>query len=297
VLAYHGASSDPWQTFPGSEVKTLLGFTAYPTGIVERMNAPSNPYVTYDMWMGLVQNRYTNSPNTVINVVVASKNYNTSTRQLTMSVNCTALQNLSSQYKISFVMTEDNLIYAQTGNGTCPGSSVWNHKWVVRSMLNTAAGENINTGAWSQNQTILKTLTTTLDAAWIPANCNVNILVYKDSSSLCYAEMQQGTKTNVTSPTGITINKEIPLNYDLYQNYPNPFNPVTHIKFSVPKDGFTSLKVYDMTGKTVMVFVDGFIKAGYYNAEIDGSSLASGVYFYRLESGGFSKTMKMTLIK
>jgi len=292
------AGSDPWQNFPGSEIRNLLGFTAYPTGIIDRRNAPSNPYITYDMWQPMVQARYSSSPNTVINVAIVTKSYNTSTRVLIMTVNSTALQNLTSQYKISFIMTEDNLIWPQTGNGTCPGSPVWNHKWVVRSMLNTATGENLNTGTWNQNQMIPKTLTTTLDASWIPANCNVEVLVYRDTSALlCYAEIQQASIQNVTAPLGITSGNEIPDQYSLSQNYPNPFNPVTHIKFTIPKDGTASLKIFDVTGQVVATYIDGFIKAGTYNAEVDGSAMASGVYFYNLTAGTFSETKKMTLIK
>lgn len=262
------------------------------------MNAPSNPYVTYDMWMGLVQSRLANSPNSVINVSVASKNYNSTTRELTMTVNATALQTLTQQYKITYVMTEDNLIYSQTGNGTCPGSSQWNHKWVVRSMLNSETGININTGTWNANQTISKTLTTTLDASWVAANCNVNILVFRDTTaSLCYAQVQQGTKLNVVNPVGITTQNEIPSSYILNQNYPNPFNPVTHVKFTIPKDGIAIFKIYDVTGELVTTLMDGFIKAGIYNAEIDGSALTSGVYFYRLTAGSFTDTKKMILIK
>lgn len=298
VIAYHGASTDPWQNFPGSSIRSLLGFTAYPTGIIDRTNAPSNPYVTYDQWMGRVVNRYATSPNTVINVAVVSKTYNPSTHELVLTVNSTALQTLTSQYKISFICTEDNLIYAQTGNGTCPGSPVWNHKWVVRSMLNGATGENINSGTWNQNQMISKTLTTTLDAGWNASNCNINILVYKDTSSaLCYAELQQGAMLNAANPLGINSGNNIPDEYSLSQNYPNPFNPVTHIKFTIPKDGNASLKIFDVTGQVVATYVDGFIKAGSYNAEVDGSSWASGVYFYNLTSGSFTETKKMTLIK
>ena len=298
VLSYHGAGSDPWQVFPGSEIRSLLGFNAYPTGIIDRMNAPSNPYITYDMWLGMVTNRYSTSPTTVINSVVASKSYNSSTRELTITVNSTALQNLSSQYKISFVLTEDNLIYQQTGNGTCPGSPVWNHKWVVRSMLNGATGENVNTGTWNQNQMIPKSLTTTLDAGWIPANCNVEVLVYRDTSAaLCYAELQQASLQNVVGPLGITSNNEIPNSYSLSQNYPNPFNPVTHIKFTIPKDGNVSFKIYDVTGQLVATYVEGFIKAGTYNAEVDASGWASGIYFYTLNTGDFRDTKKMSLVK
>ncbi len=101
-----------------------------------------------------------------------------------------------------------------------------------------------------------------------------------------------------TGPTGIiNQNNEVPSNFSLSQNYPNPFNPTTNVHFSLPKDGDVSLKIYDMLGNVVETYVDGFMKAGTYNAEVDGSNWASGVYFYTLRAGNFVETKKMSLIK
>lgn len=302
VLAYHGAGSDPWQNFNGSSIRSMLGFVAYPTGIIDRRNHPGNPgqgfpYVTYDQWTNLVASRYTTAPNTDINMVLTSKGYNSTTRELTATVNSTAVTTLTSQYKISFILIENNVVYPQTGNGTCPGSSTYNHKWIVRNMINGATGENINTGTWNANQSIPKTVTTTLDAAWVPANCELIMLAYKDSSALYYAEVQQGLKQSVTNPVGIASNNEVPANYSLSQNYPNPFNPTTNIKFAIPKDGEATLKIYNMVGSEVATYYEGFIKAGVYNAEINASDWASGVYFYTLKTKDFTDTKKMILVK
>jgi hypothetical protein len=92
-------------------------------------------------------------------------------------------------------------------------------------------------------------------------------------------------------------NNELPQKYGLSQNYPNPFNPVTNVKFAIPEAGDVSLKIYDVTGSLVAVYLDGFVKAGYYNAEIDGSNLSSGVYFYTLRAKDFVETKKMILVK
>ena len=97
---------------------------------------------------------------------------------------------------------------------------------------------------------------------------------------------------------GITpYSNEVPKSFALYQNYPNPFNPTTNIHFSVPKDGTVSLKVYDMLGNLVDTYVDGFVKSGTYNAEVDASNWASGIYFYTLRTNSFVETKKMSLIK
>jgi hypothetical protein len=98
--------------------------------------------------------------------------------------------------------------------------------------------------------------------------------------------------------TGITpVNSPLPEKYSLSQNYPNPFNPVTKISFDIPKSGLVSLKVYDVTGSVVYILVNGQLNAGRYNYEFSGAELSSGVYYYKLESGGFTETKKMILIK
>ncbi|MEO8513016.1 MAG: T9SS type A sorting domain-containing protein [Ignavibacteria bacterium] len=88
-----------------------------------------------------------------------------------------------------------------------------------------------------------------------------------------------------------------PGKYELSQNYPNPSNPKTKINFSVPFDSKISIKVYDMLGREAAVLLDGFVKAGYNSVEFDGSNLASGVYFYKIESVDFIETKKMILVK
>ena len=98
--------------------------------------------------------------------------------------------------------------------------------------------------------------------------------------------------------TGLTQNSgQIPTEYDLLQNYPNPFNPTTQIKFDIPKQGFVSLKVYDVLGKEVANLVNEVKAAGSYAVEFNGANLSSGIYYYRIESGSFVNVKKMVLIK
>jgi hypothetical protein len=85
--------------------------------------------------------------------------------------------------------------------------------------------------------------------------------------------------------------------FSLNQNYPNPFNPVTNISFVIPFEGLFTLKIFDVSGKEAAVLLNGTIIAGVHDIDFDGSSFASGVYFYRLESDNFSDTKKMMLIK
>jgi hypothetical protein len=98
--------------------------------------------------------------------------------------------------------------------------------------------------------------------------------------------------------TGITNNQtSVPVEYALSQNYPNPFNPTTKITFALPKEGFVTLKIYDIMGREVRTLVNEHKTANTYNVEFNASELSSGVYFYRLNVNGFSEIKKMMLIK
>lgn len=88
-----------------------------------------------------------------------------------------------------------------------------------------------------------------------------------------------------------------PKKYELQQNYPNPFNPNTTISYSLPQSGFVQLKVYDMLGCEVANLVNEEQAIGNYKIEFIASNLSSGVYFYRLQSGGYVETKKLILLR
>ena len=87
------------------------------------------------------------------------------------------------------------------------------------------------------------------------------------------------------------------LKFNLSQNFPNPFNPSTMIKYSVPKESNVKIKVYDILGRMVQELVNENKPGGYHEVEFNGSILASGVYFYQIQSGDFVDTKKMILLK
>lgn len=89
----------------------------------------------------------------------------------------------------------------------------------------------------------------------------------------------------------------IPESYSLSQNYPNPFNPSTRINYSVKEEGNVNIVLYNIYGKEVATIFNGNRTAGFYNVRFDASGLSSGVYFYRIISGNFTDTKRMTLVK
>jgi hypothetical protein len=98
-------------------------------------------------------------------------------------------------------------------------------------------------------------------------------------------------------PTSIENEFEIPDNFELNQNYPNPFNPTTNVQFSIANVQFVTLKVFNSIGQEVSTLVNEELQPGKYEIQFDGSSLSSGVYYYKLSTDKFSDTKKMILLK
>jgi hypothetical protein len=88
-----------------------------------------------------------------------------------------------------------------------------------------------------------------------------------------------------------------PVLYKLSQNYPNPFNPSTTIQYNLPVSGKVVLKIFDVVGREVTTLVNEEQQSGVYKVTFDASKIASGIYFYRLQSGSFISTKKMILLK
>jgi len=97
--------------------------------------------------------------------------------------------------------------------------------------------------------------------------------------------------------TGVLNREALPTKFDLHQNTPNPFNPVTDIRFDLAKSGTVNLAVYSIDGRLVTQLVNENRPAGSYRVQFDGSRLATGVYFYRLQAGSYVAVRKMVLVK
>ena len=102
-----------------------------------------------------------------------------------------------------------------------------------------------------------------------------------------------------TNPVGVgnQVKGARPSTYELDQNYPNPFNPSTTIRYGLPHKSTVALIVYNTLGQLVAQLVNGEQEAGYHEVQFDGRSLATGVYFYRIQAGDFVQTRRLLLLK
>ncbi len=106
-----------------------------------------------------------------------------------------------------------------------------------------------------------------------------------------------GETYNPTSVANEPDKNDVIHSFFLQQNYPNPFNPVTKICYSVPQKSDITIKVYNSAGKEVITLYEGVRQKGHYSTIFNGEGLSSGIYYYRIQSGSYSKTQKMILLK
>ena len=103
-------------------------------------------------------------------------------------------------------------------------------------------------------------------------------------------------------PQAKIVASVIPEKFELFQNYPNPFNFGTLIKYALPEESNVRLVIYNLLGQKVKELVEKTQSPGYYTIYWDGKdnrgeNVGSGIYFYRIQTGSFTKTAKMSLLK
>jgi photosystem II stability/assembly factor-like uncharacterized protein len=132
-----------------------------------------------------------------------------------------------------------------------------------------------------------------ISAVCFPTNVDTGFLIGNMSGAILKTTNGGGLSTSVVDDD---VNK-IEYNFILNQNYPNPFNPVTNFQFTIAYSQLTILKVFDIMGREVATLVNDVKSPGTYSVQWNASQQPSGIYFCRLQSGKYSETKKLLLLK
>jgi uncharacterized protein (DUF1501 family) len=160
-------------------------------------------------------------------------------------------------------------------------------------------GKNVNGGIYGNNPD-LSDLDNSGDNKYVYDFRQIYASILRDQLTIQPETMDAVLGNNFETLPLITlkgISAGGPEAFQLKQNYPNPFNPKTIIEYTLRVPQVISLKIYDSTGSEVVTLDEGSRDAGNYSASFGGPGYASGVYFARLVSGSYRKTIKMTLVK
>jgi len=198
--------------------------------------------------------------------------------------------------KINFYAIENGGRDGGIGVYSGSGGFTKNEKWIAltNGLKKTRADNGDVSFVISQGPNSIKANDTINVAFAIAAGDN-----FEDLSSSVAAARKKFNYLNI-SVTGVANTAEIPYEFNMEQNYPNPFNPSTIISFSVPKEEYINLSVYNVLGQKIKTLVSEIKKTGTYKIAFNANNagrLSSGVYFYSLEGGGKRITRKMIIMK
>jgi len=192
----------------------------------------------------------------------------------------------------AWLSTDNGLTWVSRSNGLSPdpynSSFVRVNGQLITSLKFGGSGmfrssdEGLNWESWGEGLPFLSSIE--------------KLIVFKDKIIAATSDglWQRDTSLVITT---IKDDNDLPQEFELFQNYLNPFNPTTTIKYSLPNSDIVSLKVFDILGREVAILLDEYKTAGTHTVEFNASQLASGVYFYQLQSKNFVETKKMLLMK
>jgi hypothetical protein len=180
--------------------------------------------------------------------------------------------------------------YSPAGTGWQFINLITPFSWNGQNLLVEVCYDNTD---WDGNSTVMST--TAANMTWH---------YHVDGSSGCSMTggSAQATRPNLCMEINLMVGNnnqasELPKTFSLSQNYPNPFNPVTQIKYTVPKTSMVKMIIYDAIGREVITLVNDVKVPGNYSVPFDASNLASGVYFYKMETSDFTDVKKMVVLK
>lgn len=198
-------------------------------------------------------------------------------------------QNIFAGYEIDmFNPNESNMMWQNNhGGGHMDfGNNVKVQLHFTQAQLDTynMNKDNIQVKLWDDQTNSWKSVTSIV-------NTQNNTVSFTSSTASGFIALTS------SSITAVETAESLPTEFALDQNYPNPFNPSTTISYKLADNANVSLKVYDILGNEVATLINGFQTTGNYKINFDASKLASGVYFYKLQTNSFIQVKKMMLLK
>jgi hypothetical protein len=294
TIAYH-----VWWPTPGNDPMYLANTAPVQARVAYCQGSPAYaPWMVidgsisggsaYTTWPGIIETRFL-APSPIAIVLSGTRNGST----LQMNARITAEQAVNSaNWRVHWVVLEDS-VPAPQNNGTT--YVPFTHDGVHRAMLPDANGSPITI---SQGQTVNVPRTITLAAGWRPEKLKVVVFVQDNTTK----NAQNAEVIEVGVLTGVGDREEIPAVFALGQNYPNPFNPTTTMAYTVARESFVTLSVFNLLGQEVRALVADIRAAGSHSVEWDGRDDAgrevpSGIYLYRMNAGQFQETRRMVLVR
>jgi len=244
---------------------------------------------------------YDQSPETPVTIEINSKTWNPDTRMVDLTY---TMRNdgpdLDGEYRYNVIVTEDNIkvtraVADSCGTPSAPGQPYVDTTYfsfaVARKLVFYSKGDSLVGPSWFGQLAITRSCSFSIDSAWIPYNCNIIVNVYKKADSLYKSPVLQVIKESITNPSAIP--DESTVEQGIIGIFPNPATDITNLHFSSSSETFCSLNIYDLKGNKMKNIIDGYVKPGLYNVEIDMEVFLRGTYIVVLETNEGMQTRKI----
>jgi len=167
--------------------------------------------------------------------------------------------------------------------------------YTIAYWINGRGRVDMNPPGGTYPEQALITLTAVPDPGWMFDSWGINLSGSQNPETLLM-DSNKSISVKFVESTDVSESRRVN-RFILHQNHPNPFNAQTSITFSLKQQGWTTLTIYDAMGEEIDVLVDGKLPEGEHHVVYNASLLASGVYFYRIQSGYFQDMKKMMYVK
>jgi len=236
-------------------------------------------------------------PEAPLQLSVTSKTYDSQSRKVTIGVEARPYdQAMEGTFLVNAVVYEDMVLASQSMSSECGGFSGKRpcyHNQVVRTMA-YQFGDQVKSGSWAVSDAVAREFSFDLDAAWDPYHTFIVVYVYKQTESLVNSEVQQAIVQSVTGSLPVVEKPTDPVG--ILNIYPNPSTDKATANLRVSSDGFVSISITDMQGRTIRKIAGRELNKGVYDVDFITAGLAAGQYNFTIEKESriFQRTFTVT---
>jgi len=297
IVALHGMGSG-FNTYQGDSARNFFHANYEPSGFIDGLGKDC-PYIKI---ADSVDNRYQTAPDAPVKISVDHKDWDAATRQVDLTVTFTNIgDEMNGSYWFNVIVQEDHIKHTHRTMQGCSTPDVPNlpfcnnyfNNWVTRMMVFWSQGDSLIGPSWPGEQAVTRSCSFSIDTAWIPENCYIVVNVYRKSDSLYKSPVQQVIRQSVTG--GSAISEASPMIEGIINIFPNPATYMANLYFSLSREAFCSLSIYDMRGIEIENILKGNITPGLYNIEIDTHTYPAGTYIAVLTTN-MGKTRRKLII-
>lgn len=289
IIAIHSSMSAYASLYSDSLSEQLL-YHSSPSAVINRQGVDLEPLPVVDT----VNAIYNRSPLAPVRLIVGNKEYSETSRQLTFDVTAEAVAPLpDADYRLHVLVVENKLVGYQQHFPECPGGDNYEHNNVLRLMAYPISGKHIHQGVWETGTTVTQSLNLTLDAAWVPQNCDIIVFAAEHNPLLYLAKVHQVIREKATGPIG-TPEANSPM---IVSVHPNPAKDIVNIHLNFTNRQKAAIGLFNSTGQQVVSLADRYFPAGVSNFQFTLPQLTKGMYFIRVASGSETVDRKITIIQ